>query len=588
MPQTHTSDFLIIGSGIAGLSLALKASQWGRVHLVTKRAIQDSATDNAQGGLAIVTSDEDSFEHHILDTLNAGAGLCHEDVVRRVVTQSPARMQDLIQWGVRFTSTEDGGPAEPGFELGLEGGHSRRRILHVGDYTGHAIEQVLVERVRENPNIQVYEYHFAIDFLTPGHLKKSDVTEPREARKWLEGASPETMTEPPAPSNSVAGAYVLDVEKGEVHTFLARATAVCTGGAGKVYLYTSNPDIATGDGMAMAFRAGARMANMEFVQFHPTCLYQPKAKNFLISEALRGEGAILKNRTGERFVKRFDARGELSPRDIVARAIDAELKRAGDECVFLDITHRGPDFIRRRFPRIYERCLAFDIDITAQPIPVVPAAHYFCGGVVTDIRGNTSLPRLSALGEVACTGLHGANRLASNSLPEALVFAHEVAEAWKELRDVPYVLSANDVPPWNPGHARNPDELVVISQVWEEVRRFMWNYVGIARTTKRLERARRRIELLQNEIQEYYWDFHVTPDLLELRNIAVVAELVIRCSLARHESRGLHYNMDHSETNDAGWKKDTFVEKGLGNGNRELGAGSVRIGFQSPSAAQPS
>jgi L-aspartate oxidase len=555
MTKTITSDFLIIGSGIAGLSLALKASQWGTVSLVTKRQVHDSATDNAQGGLAVVLSAEDSFEDHIQDTLKAGGGLCHEDVVRQVVTKAPERLQDLIGWGVRFSETETREPTdEMKFELGLEGGHSRRRILHVGDYTGHAIEQVLVDRARQSDKIRMYEFHFAIDLITHKHAGQAD-RKPgfrRTAGAW---ASADDLC---------AGAYVLEVETGEVHAFLARATALCTGGAGKVYLYTSNPDIATGDGMAMAYRAGARMANMEFVQFHPTCLYQPKAKNFLISEALRGEGAILKDRGGERFMKKYDPRGELAPRDVVARAIDAELKRTGDECVFLDIAHRGADFIRRRFPRIYDRCLAFDMDITAQPIPVVPAAHYFCGGVWTDAQGQTTLPRLAAVGEAACTGLHGANRLASNSLPEALVFAHAVSEKWRELKNADFPLSSADTPPWNPGRARNPDEQVVITQVWEEIRRFMWNYVGIARTTKRLERARRRIELLQNEIQEQYWDFYVTPDLLELRNIASVAELVVRSALARKESRGLHYNMDFPQRDDSHWTKDTILEKETG------------------------
>jgi L-aspartate oxidase len=522
MASTVSSDFLIIGSGIAGLSLALKASRHGTVTLVTKRAMQDSATDNAQGGLAVVVSDEDSFEDHIRDTLGAGAGLCRQDVVRQVVTQAPARLRELMDWGVRFSAAESLDPTEQKFVLGLEGGHSHRRILHVGDYTGHAIEQVLVDRARESSRITVLEHHMAVDLITRRRMDKK------------------------ASEDACLGAYVLDAGTGKVKTFLARATALCTGGAGKVYLYTSNPDVATGDGMALAYRAGAALANMEFVQFHPTCLYQPKAKNFLISEALRGEGAVLKNRAGERFVKKHDPRGELAPRDIVARAIDAELKRTGDECVFLDITHRGADFIRRRFPRIYERCQAFGIDITAQPIPVVPAAHYFCGGVRTDARGRTTIPGLSAVGETACTGLHGANRLASNSLPEALVFAHAVSQDWEESLSKPARGKGANAPPrWDEGKARNPDELVVISQVWEEIRRLMWNYVGIARTTKRLERARRRIALLQAEIQEQYWDFRVTPDLLELRNIAVVAELVIRAALARKESRGLHFTADH-------------------------------------------
>jgi L-aspartate oxidase len=519
MTQTSSSDFLIVGSGIAGLSLALQAAEFGSVNLVTKRAASESATDNAQGGLAVVVSEEDSFEAHIGDTLSAGAGLCDPAVVRRVVTQAPARLKDLVAWGVRF-SGGNGAPGNAEYQLGLEGGHSRRRILHVGDYTGHAIEEVLLERVRRNPAITLHEYHVAVDLIT-------------RARH-----APHTAGE-----DLCAGAYVLNGETGEVGTFLARATALCTGGAGKVYLYTSNPDVATGDGMAMAWRAGAKVADMEFVQFHPTCLYQPKAKNFLISEALRGEGAVLKNRAGERFATSADPRGELAPRDIVARAIDAEMKRTGEECVFLDISHRGADFIRRRFPRIAERCAGFGVDIAVQPIPVVPAAHYFCGGVLTDDRARAGLARLYAVGETARTGLHGANRLASNSLPEALVFAHAAAEDWRSLPPG-FPLEAKDVPSWNPGQARNPDEQVVITQVWEEIRRFMWNYVGIARTTKRLERARRRIAMLQQEIQEQYWDFLVTPDLLELRNIAVVAELVIRSALAREESRGLHYNAD--------------------------------------------
>jgi len=555
MPKTIASDFLIIGSGIAGLSLALKASKFGTVSLVTKREAHEAATGYAQGGLAVVISAEDSFEEHIQDTLTAGAGLCHEDVARQVVTQAPERLKDLINWGVSFAEAETREPtAEMRFELGLEGGHSKRRILHVGDYTGHAIEQVLVDRVRQNERIKIYEFHFAIDLITLSHLGKGVGS--NGAVKIFSELGPLPSG---GDSDACAGAYVLDVETGKVHTFLARATALCTGGAGKAYLYTSNPDVATGDGMAMAYRAGARLANMEFVQFHPTCLFQPKAKNFLISEALRGEGAILKTRAGERFMKKYHPKAELAPRDVVARAIDAELKKSGDECVYLDITHRGADFIRRRFPRIYERCATFNIDITAQPIPVVPAAHYFCGGVWTDAQGQSTLPRLYAVGEAACTGLHGANRLASNSLPEALVFAEAVAGAWKSLPPGAF-LSSSAVPAWNPGRARNPDEQVVITQLWDEIRRFMWNFVGIARTTKRLERARRRIELMQKEIQEQYWDFYVTPDLLELRNIAGVAELVIKAALARRESRGLHYTLDHPETDDA-WRKDTTLQR---------------------------
>ncbi|HOW27597.1 MAG TPA: L-aspartate oxidase [Elusimicrobiota bacterium] len=540
MPPTVTSDFLVLGSGIAGLSLALKASRWGNVSLVTKRATHDSATANAQGGLAIVISSEDSFEEHIHDTLKAGGGLCHEDVVRQVVTQGPARLQDLIGWGVRFSSKTKLLPSDAQrFELGLEGGHSRRRILHVGDYTGHAIEQMLVDRARENPKIRIYEHHLAIDLIT---------------RRRLDPHGPER-------DDACAGAYVLDVNSGQVITFLARATALCTGGAGKVYLYTSNPDVATGDGMALAYRAGACLANMEFVQFHPTCLYHPQAKNFLISEALRGEGAVLKNRAGESFMKKYDPKGELAPRDIVARAIDSEMKRTGDESVLLDITARGAEFIKKRFPRIHERCLEFNIDITAQPIPVVPAAHYFCGGVRTDRNGNTTIPRLSAMGEVSCTGLHGANRLASNSLPEGLVFSHAVSETWKSLESKEHPLRPGDVPPWNPGKARPAEEKVVITHMWEEIRRLMWNYVGIARTTQRLERALTRIELVQQEIKDHYWSHHVTRDLLELRNISIVADLVIRCALFRKESRGLHYNVDFPKTDDTQWKSDTLIRR---------------------------
>lgn len=537
-PKTLSSDFLIIGSGIAGLSLALQASRHGTVRLVTKRLVSESATDYAQGGLAAVFSQEDSVQDHVRDTLACGGGLSDEAVVRKVATEAPARIQDLIDWGVRFTPSLAVDTEQPQPELGLEGGHSRRRILHVGDYTGHAVEQVLVDRVRQDRRITVHEYHAAVDLLTRRRLGK--------ARNQSQDAC--------------GGAYVLDVERGDVHTFLARATALATGGAGKIYLYTSNPDIATGDGMAMAYRAGARLANMEFVQFHPTCLFHPKAKNFLISEALRGEGAILKNRAGKRFAKKYDPRGELAPRDIVARAIDAELKRTGDDCVFLDITHRGEEFLRRRFPKIYEKCMTLGIDMAAQPIPVVPAAHYFCGGVSTDLQGRTVLNRLAAVGEVSCTGVHGANRLASNSLPEALVFSHAVAESWARMATADFPLGPKDVPPWNPGRARNSDEQVVIRQVWEEIRRFMWNYVGIVRTTKRLERAQSRIALLQKEIQEYYWNFLITPDLLELRNIAVVAELVIRAALVRHESRGLHHTLDFPRRDDRRWRKPVFLQ----------------------------
>ncbi len=529
------SDFLVIGSGIAGLTLALEAAEHGDVVVLTKRDVSETATDRAQGGLAAVVSAEDSFETHIRDTLDAGAGLCHEDAVRFVVESAPARIRELAARGVPFATTPAGGGE---FAVGLEGGHTRRRILHVGDYTGHAVQEALVARARAHARIRILEHHVAIDLVT---------------RRRLQGAGR-------GAADACAGAYALDAESGGVRTFLARATAVCTGGAGKVYLYTSNPDVATGDGMALGWRAGACVANLEFVQFHPTCLFDPRAQRFLISEALRGEGAILRNRAGERFVLRDDPRGELAPRDIVARAIDAELKRTGEEHVLLDISHRGAAFVRRRFPQIHERCAALGLDLGAAPIPVVPAAHYFCGGLVTDLAGRTNVPGLYAAGETACTGLHGANRLASNSLPEGLVFAHAIAREWGRLRDEPHPLRPGDVAPWDPGTARDPDELVVISQLWDEIRRLMWNYVGIARTTRRLERALHRIELLREEIREYYWDFRVTPDLLELRNLAVVAELVVRSALARRESRGLHWTADHPLPDPAFANRDTVLD----------------------------
>ncbi|MBI3292859.1 MAG: L-aspartate oxidase [Elusimicrobia bacterium] len=527
------TDFLVVGSGIAGLSFALKAAEAGRVTLVTKRAVLDSATAWAQGGVAAVMSSPDTFEAHIQDTLRAGAGLCHEDVVRSVVQEGPARIRDLVTWGVKFSSTE--GDEDQGFALGLEGGHSHRRIIHAADYTGRAIEEALVAQVRGHPRIQLLEHHIAIDLLTAHHVG------------WQQA------------EDRCLGAYVLDIPRGQVLTIQARVTVLATGGAGKVYLYTSNPDVATGDGMAMAYRAGATLANMEFIQFHPTCLFHPQAKHFLISEAVRGEGGILRLSNSQTFLERYHPQRELAPRDVVARAIDAELKARGEECVYLDIAHRGRDFIPQRFPTIYSQCLKFGIDMTRQPIPVVPAAHYFCGGIWTDAVGATTVPGLYAIGEVACTGFHGANRLASNSLLEGLVFAHRAAQAAGRWLTDP-LPSGGHVPPWTARNARDSDEQVVITQNWDEVRRFMWNYVGIVRTTKRLERALRRIELLQQEIQEYYWNFLVTADLLELRNIATVAELVIRSALTRQESRGLHYLLDAPEPHEQ-YRRDTLLTK---------------------------
>lgn len=527
-------DYLVIGSGVAGLYFALRAAPHGRVAIITKKGRDDSNTNHAQGGIAAVMSSDDSIELHVRDTLEAGAGLCKEEVVRTILQDGPARIADLIALGVRFDRRDE--PAGPGgceFHLGLEAGHSRRRILHSNDATGREVQRALAAAVAREPNIQIFEHHFAIDLITTRKLGR------------------------PGPNRCI-GAYVLDVKRNQVETFLGRAVVLATGGCGKVYLYTSNPDVATGDGVAMAYRAGAPIANMEFIQFHPTCLYHPKAKNFLISEALRGEGAVLKTIEGVEFMRNYDPRGELAPRDIVARAIDAEMKRSGADYVLLDITHKPARFIIDRFPTIYSTCLQFGIDITKEPIPVVPAAHYQCGGVVTTVDGVTEIAGLYAIGEVACTGLHGANRLASNSLLEAVVCAHRAAEHARANLLPPVDFQ---VPPWESGKAQNPDEMVVVSHNWDEVRRCMRDYVSIVRTNKRLLRAQQRIANLQAEIQEYYWDFLVTPDLLELRNIATVAELIITCALQRTESRGLHYNLDYPAPDPAWEKRDTIVRR---------------------------
>jgi L-aspartate oxidase len=536
MSQNNDSDFLVLGSGVAGLFYALRVAEHGRVTVVTKKEAVQSATNFAQGGIAAVVSDEDSFEAHTQDTLNAGAGICHEDVVRFVVERGATAIEALGKFGVEFDREADTeGEGGGNYELGREGGHTVRRVLHHRDATGREIERALLARARANPNITLLEDHCAIDLLT------------------TRGAGR------PGP-NRALGAYVLDAKTGNVERFCARATFLATGGAGKVYLYTSNPDIATGDGMAMAYRAGAALANMEFFQFHPTCLYHPQAKSYLISEALRGEGAILRNEAGVAFMENHHPMKDLAPRDIVARAIDDELKRSGADSAFLDITQRDADFLRKRFPNIHDACLEFGIDMTREPIPVVPAAHYCCGGVVTDLHGETEVQNLFAAGEVACTGLHGANRLASNSLLEGAVFAQAAAE--EVIRRFPD-LSVGDVPvePWREGSATESSEAVVITQNWDEIRRLMWNYVGIVRTNKRLTRARRRIVLLKEEINEYYWDFRVTPDLIELRNLATIAELVIECAARRKESRGLHYTLNHPERDDENFRKDTVVRR---------------------------
>ncbi|CAG0981033.1 L-aspartate oxidase [Myxococcaceae bacterium] len=534
--ESRDFDFLVIGSGIAGLFFALRVADHGRVAVVTKKRAADSATNWAQGGIAAVLASEDSFDDHVRDTLVAGAGLCDEGVVRFVVERGPEMIEALVDLGVEFDRS-NGAPAEglEHFDLGREGGHTRRRILHHRDATGRAIETVLLDRAAAHPAITLFENHCAVDLLT-------------SRRAGLDG------------EDRALGAYVLDACTGDVETFRARATLLASGGAGKVYLYTSNPDIASGDGMAMAYRAGAAISNMEFMQFHPTCLYHPQAKSFLITEAMRGEGGILRTRSGAAFMPRYHEMADLAPRDVVARAIDTELKRSGDDWVLLDITHRDPSFVRERFPTIHERCLGFGIDITREPIPVVPAAHYCCGGVRTDLRGETEVRNLFAAGEVASTGLHGANRLASNSLLEALVFANAASnEALARLRDEKP--SLGPVAPWNPGHAIESPEAVLIHQNWDEIRRFMWNNVGIVRTDQRLARAQRRLELLQEEITAYYWDFRLTPDLVELRNLALVAELVIRSASLRLESRGLHYNLDHPEPDDVRYASDTILRR---------------------------
>ena len=520
--KIYSSDFLVIGSGLSGQLFSLKASKFGTVNIVTKGRLTDSATMRAQGGIAAVMSAEDSIELHIEDTIRVGDGLCHRDVVQQIIQAGPSRIQELVDLGVDFSDEESTGE----FELGLEGGHSKRRVLHVKDHTGEDIELALTKQLKREENIAVHENHMAVNLFVR--------------------------------NNRVYGAYILDLNTNQIERFIAKAVILATGGAGRVFLYTSNPDVATGDGIAMAFRAGATVMNLEMVQFHPTLLYHHKTRSFLISEALRGEGAQLLGSDGKRFMLNYHKKAELAPRDVVARAIDTELKRTGLDHVWLDISFKNADYIKDRFPHIYETCLEAGIDITKAPIPVVPAAHYMMGGVRTDINGRTDVLGLYAIGETSCTGFHGANRLASNSLLEASVLAHNASIAAAE--DLKTKLSPIEVSPWDPGEATDPDELVVVNHLWEEIRRIMINYVGIARSNKRLIRARNRIGFIQREINQFYWDFKITPDLVELRNIAIVAELIIKMARMRRESRGAHYNIDYPEKSIE--TVDTIMKKG--------------------------
>ena len=506
-------DVVIVGSGLAGLSVALNLAQTSRVAVIAKRSLTDGASDWAQGGIAAVLDSADSVDEHVRDTLVAGAGICDETATRYIIENSRSAIEWLIQQGVPFTRDET---SELGFHLTREGGHSHRRIIHAADATGHAVMTTLVERVRTHPNITLLEDYVAVDLITSDRIG--------------------------LPGQRCHGLYALNVTTGRTLTLAAPHTVLATGGAGKVYLYTTNPDTSTGDGIAIAWRAGCRVSNMEFIQFHPTCLYHPYAKSFLISEAVRGEGGLLRLPDGTRFMPQHDERAELAPRDVVARAIDFEIKKRGIDCVFLDITHQPPEFIQEHFPTIMARCKEFGIDITTQWIPIVPAAHYTCGGIVTDLTGRTDLEGLYAVGEAACTGLHGANRLASNSLLECLVVGRAAAAAIQQEGHAEACSAA--LPDWDESRVSDPDEEVVVAHNWDELRRLMWNYVGIVRTDKRLARAKHRIAMLRDEIHEYYANFKVSRDLLELRNLVDVASLIVDSARARRESRGLHFSRD--------------------------------------------
>ncbi|MCU7880608.1 MAG: L-aspartate oxidase [Candidatus Thiodiazotropha sp. (ex Lucinoma aequizonata)] len=531
MTTDHQHDVLIIGSGAAGLSLALQLDERLKIAVISKRELEETNTYYAQGGISVVLDEADTIASHVKDTLDAGAGLCNEETVQLVVKNGPMNIEWLLKGGVNFTK-DDTSSSSGGYHLTREGGHSHRRVIHAADATGKEVETTLQAQVMARPNIEVFEHHIAIDLIT------SERSEKKQQKRCY-------------------GAYILDHESSHVETFRARFVVLATGGASKVYLYTSNPDVSTGDGIAMAWRAGCRVANMEFIQFHPTCLHHPEAKSFLISEAVRGEGAHLTLPDGSRFMHLFDQRKELAPRDIVARAIDHEMKRIGADCLYLDISHKPANFIKAHFPTIYSRCLDFGIDMTQQPIPIVPAAHYTCGGVMADHQARTDITGLYVIGESAYTGLHGANRMASNSLLECLVFANLAA---KDIHALDAETSEHPIlPSWDESRVTEPDEEVVVSHNWDELRHFMWDYVGIVRSNKRLVRARRRVDLLQREIVEYYSNFRVSIDLLELRNLVDVADMIIRSAQCRRESRGLHFTIDFPYLDDRVQKKPTIL-----------------------------
>jgi L-aspartate oxidase len=531
-----TCDFLVIGSGIAGLSFAIHASLFGSVIMLTKKNDNDSNTNNAQGGIACVLDPFDSFESHIRDTLVAGAGLCDEKAVEFLVKDGPERIEELLKWGARF-STSRSSRAPHHLDLGREGGHSANRIIHARDLTGREIESSMLKQLRRTPNVTLFENHYTVELITNHHLQR------------------------PLSENKCFGAYVLDTTKGAIHTIRSKITYLATGGAGRVYLHTTNPEIATGDGIAMAFRAGASIANMEFIQFHPTTLYHEHANSFLISEALRGFGAVLKDKHGRQFMDKHHPMKSLAPRDIVARAIDKEMKKTGDPCEFLDVRHVPAARVKKHFPFIYARCREYGINITTDLIPVVPAAHYLCGGIAVDISGNSSLKNLYACGEVACTGIHGANRLASNSLLEALVFSKRASfDAAGKLRSI-NLMPADNIPPWDDSGTIDNEEWILLSHNLTEIQTVMWDYVGIVRSNLRLERALRRINFLEKEIESFYKRTRITPRLLELRNVVTTARLIVVSALRRHESRGLHYTTDYPRPDDRHWKKNTIIKK---------------------------